>query len=362
MTYLLVSAVVILLSLGIVYFRSGNRMGVLVLPVGRHRRLKIHMESMLWLTIATVCILFGGLRYYVGTDYESYIDIFNQIHGNSTRYTFSVESGYILLNRLVGLVTANPQAIMIVTSAIIVVFYLARIQASSAFIPFSVYVFFSLFTSSFNTIRQGIAIAICVFALEEIRSKRWGRSAALFLVAMLFHKTSMFMLAVYILCRCTYSIAGYGIISAGMGLLFLARGRLYTLLLDVFYTNYQGLSTYSDTPNISLSPVQVFQCTMYLALCVIYYKPLLKKHPGNILYVNLSFVFLLCCLLGTWLPLWERMVLYLQAPFLLVIPEVISCEENKWVRRFYYFMIWGSMFFYWVLALRGMGYQTVFGR
>lgn len=316
-------------------------------------------QLILFTIIAVILICFGGLRYYVGTDFGSYAKLFLNIR-NDPNYQTEIDFGYVLLNKVIARFTGNPTFLMLTTGSIIVFFYLTRIAFSSKFIPFSVFVAFNLYASSFNLIRQGIAISICFFALEYARNKSWFKFIIFILLAAVFHKTALFFIPICLLFRRKYPVQIYLSVAVAFLAIMLFREQVFHFLLSVFYPVYldpqYGIS-YDG--NIHVSSVQAFLCAFYTVLCIVYYKPFINANSGNILYVNICVMYLFATLFLSWVPSWDRMQQYFQCAVILIAPEIIACEKNRKTRILYYIAIWGTMLIFWIYGAGGRYYESI---
>ncbi|MDL2225197.1 EpsG family protein [Eubacteriales bacterium OttesenSCG-928-M02] len=324
--------------------------GYLEIPVTKAKNLRIRADWILWIVLVLSCILLGGLRYNVGTDYTEYVKVFERIVKNP-EYTNYMEEGYLSLNRLVATFTNDPVAIMFVTCSIIVFFAIYRIARSSKFVPLSLFMFFTFYLTTFNTIRQGLAVAICFFSMDFFKNDKWLQGFLSIALAMTFHKTAIIMLVVFVSMRVHYNWRFYFLAAVAFATLAFGGMRLVNPIIQVFYKDYalQDLTVADMFRNIS--PVQVALCGIYTVLANMYKKQMLQRSKGNILYINICIVYLLCNVFLTWLPEWNRLNDYFNILFALIIPEIISCEPNRKLRLLYYGVIWGSMGLFWFLPM-----------
>ena len=118
----------------------------LLFRIGKKTRLK----QILFVVICFLqCFLISAFRYRIGYDYAQYaIGFFKMVvHGFSDMTYEDWEIGYILLNKIVGLFTAQPGAIMVVTSAISLAgpAYLIAKYSKNAFVSVFCTLIFSFF-------------------------------------------------------------------------------------------------------------------------------------------------------------------------------------------------------------------------
>lgn len=144
--------------------------------------------------LVLVLIIFSAVRYYVGTDYRTYLSLHTAVDPTDALGSYAaspVEIGYTTLSILVRALIDSPYAIFWVTSILTVVPMYIAIKRSSLDLPFSIviYMLLAFYVSPFNMVRQGIAIALILLAhtfYEKNRAVYYTLSA----VAGLFHYTA----------------------------------------------------------------------------------------------------------------------------------------------------------------------------
>ena len=182
----------------IVLFSIINLMGFFIFGKGVSMR-----RNRLFLFASFIPIfLVQALRSYnVGSDSLTYYFAFISINSNSTGYIVDTwEPLYIVLNKLIGAFTNNPQWLFVVSSLLIdigvIIFIFNNLEdGKSAFWPVFFWFVCTCFFNSMNTLRQQIALSIVVNIYTILRKERTKRayiaSASLLVVGMLFHTMSI---------------------------------------------------------------------------------------------------------------------------------------------------------------------------
>lgn len=137
---------------------------------------------------------FCAFRYKVGFDYEGYINIYEDIYYDLISY---VEPGYFLLNK------------MFVPNHYGYLFVLAIMSFFSLFLLFQVFkhynillygifflITFQLLFMINNQVRQGLSLAIFMYAIQYIETKRYLKYVISILIAAMFHTTALILLFV----------------------------------------------------------------------------------------------------------------------------------------------------------------------
>ena len=361
-SYLLAIGFLVLMGYGIQISRWKNLGGHLLTAKGIYR---LSIEPVFWFAIFLTLLLFGGLRYYVGTDFESYYTIFRDIceDWDDLRYQ-GTEAGFVWLNRWISLFTDNPQWIIFIANGIISFFCTAALIKESKFVPFSIYIIFTtIYYQSFNLVRQGMACSIVLLAFVYAKERKWLRCYGLILFAALFHRTALIMLPIMFLMQFQYVHALYFVFFALASLGIFLQDQITALLLRIYPSAMAATDAYLYEES---SPLQIAMCLIYAVLCLLYYRKLLDKDKGNVLYVNFSVLLLGLYAFFYWIPMWGRIQLYFIGFYSLIVPEVISCEESRMMRILYYAVIWGILLFFFIVPnLNSSGlwpYQTIFSQ
>lgn len=361
-SYLLAIAVLVLLGYGVQTARWKNWSGYFL---GKYRTFTLSAAAVFWVGIFLVLALFGGLRYYVGTDFESYYQIFLDTceDWEDVRYN-GTERGFVWMNRLLSLFTEEPQWIIFLANAFVSFFCTWALIKESRFVPFSLYlVFTTLYYQSFNLVRQGMACAVVLLAFAYAKERKWLRCYGLVLFAALFHRTALLVLPVMVLVRFRYPHALYFVFFALASLGIFLKEQVIALLLRIYPSAVTASEAYLYE---EFSPVQTILCLIYVALCLLYEQKLLEKDRGNIVYLNMSILLLGMYAFFYWIPMWGRLQLYFIGLYSLIVPEVIACEDSRLLRILYYVVIWGILLFFFIVpnwsSVGVWPYQTIFAR
>ena len=127
--------------------------------------------------IALTCLM-GFRSTVVGVDTYAYSTYFTKIaQSNDPGYYMNVVSSapvYSAYNKLVGIVSDDPQVLIFVTSFIICVGTLYFIRTFSANEPLSIFLFVALYfyLDCFNGMRQGLAMALLLAAFTMVYLKK----------------------------------------------------------------------------------------------------------------------------------------------------------------------------------------------
>lgn len=137
-----------------------------------------------------VCFLLlfipAALRFGIGTDYKSYVDIFN---GISTGEKISIEIGWIWLNLLVYKLGLNVQWIFII-SGFVTYILLLKTDKKDFFIALIIY-FMTLYLPSYNITRNCISISMFWYGFVCLTKEQKWQGLVVVLLSGLFHTSAV---------------------------------------------------------------------------------------------------------------------------------------------------------------------------
>lgn len=186
--YIFLIAFVLLLAL--IVFSSGDT----------PKKRKIYLSICFW-----PVFLIPALRHpSIGVDTQAYQGIFIDVLNNfGAERQFNQEYGFILFNRLVSLISEEPQAIIIATSFVIALGLILFIYFNSENVWLSLFLFITMyyFYFSMNGIRQFMAIMIVANAYYFARKQKFIPFIMMILFASTFHTTALIGIVLYFINR-----------------------------------------------------------------------------------------------------------------------------------------------------------------
>ena len=165
---------------------------------------RFFMSFSFLMTILPLILLSGFRSVGVGTDSYTYVNIFESIKGLHTLNeviwnNIPVEVGYIILNKVASYFSGNYISLFLMVSIVIIPIYIFVIVKKAPYPIFSffIFLFMGVFTSHFNIVRQGIALAIFFIAIFTIFEKKIFLFLLLIFVGSLFHKSIIITIPFY---------------------------------------------------------------------------------------------------------------------------------------------------------------------
>ncbi|MCZ6111939.1 EpsG family protein [Campylobacter ureolyticus] len=137
---------------------------------------------LIFLSFITIFIP-SAIRYDIGTDYGSYIEIYNNLEEHEY-----IEKGFYYLNKILLSINADSQLVIIISSFIY--FYICYISYPKKNRWLIHFVFVLIFWfPSFNIIRQTIAIAFSFMAIYKFFDKKYLQFITIIFLGSLFHQS-----------------------------------------------------------------------------------------------------------------------------------------------------------------------------
>ncbi len=174
---------------------------------GTRRRLNptVVSELCFWGAVA-IMVVFSASRRGVGTDYELYSRILEQLDPSlpwlSQLQTAAQDPGFVLLS-LISLTITDSPVLLMTMSAILTIVPISLVLRHSR-VPlaaaFALFFFSSLYLFPLNLVRQGIAVALNFYAWKYLDSHR-GRFWLLNLLAATFHLSALLAAVVQYVAR-----------------------------------------------------------------------------------------------------------------------------------------------------------------
>jgi hypothetical protein len=143
-------------------------------------------------------LIFGGLRYNVGADWESYKRIFNEARFDNI-FEIGIEPFFNLLIIAIKFIDLNYLWLVFITFTIATAlkFQILFKYSNSFFAALLVYFPIQFMAYDINGIRQGLAIGILFCSIDSILKKKLWTFLAIVVVAMCFHYSAVIFLPFY---------------------------------------------------------------------------------------------------------------------------------------------------------------------
>ncbi|EIW14413.1 polysaccharide polymerase [Lactiplantibacillus pentosus KCA1] len=320
-------------------------------------------SMLLWLS-AVPFLLIAALRYRVGTDYTTYVEIQIPQLLRGVDYRLKYEYLYQALIKF-GMAVGGYQVVFFLTHLVLLFFVWKSFKNLSTdyFISIFIFMFGCYFNLSLNIMRQFIAMAVFLFAIKYIVQKQPIRYFGTMIVGFLFHKTAAIFLPLYLLGKIKIKERVSLILVLVIGVF---SSQIRQLL--VWITNVTGIyASYFDS-RYDVSDQQWNLILFNLAILIVYsymHRFLNGKTPeyvydrtiitpeneeifNNVLY-NLQVVAALAAVLSSVIPNSTRIIFMFSIGQILYIPYLLQRVKDVKTRNWISF---GLMLMYIVIFAR----------
>lgn len=315
----------------------------------------------------TIPILVCGLRYYVGTDFENYQIWFFQYLNAPISFS-DKDFGFGIMIKTIQLFTQSPQILFIVSAVIINVFIMLFIKENTDFYDLGYFLFIALYFyySSFNIMRQWIAMSIFLYALKFAYDRKIIKYLLCIAIASIFHKTALLTIPIYFIFQMKINIKNLAILICGLLVVVWQFENIITFIGSVLNMNITKYLLYFDNTTSTGSNGYAYVIIVLLLLCIIAftYKKYIKENEQGKNQILILILAGIISLAGTNSMIFGRLQLYFIPIIIVVIPNILKLIPQR-QRRVAYFLIviLGMLYMYRSLLINGgepLPYQSIF--
>lgn len=278
------------------------------------------------------------LGYYKNT---GYLQSFESLSGMSwdkilrLKEYFNYERGYIVLNKIIGTISAEKQFFIASMALITLIpYYLVfSWKSKDCFLSYIIIMGTSIFLMLFSGIRQSIAVGLCFLLLGLIQSRKPIPFVIGVLLASLFHKTATIFLLAYPVYHLRISRTGRLLSILLYVPVFVFKNNLVWALSSLYKENV----TIVETGAWLLAALYI---GIYIVLLVFSCKS--EETAG---YANLFYLATIIQILGGSYGPAGRMALYFLPVLALVIPAMVE-EELNYRNKQIIFIAFASFFIF----------------
>lgn len=313
-----------------------------------YRNKKINSRILVKVSFTSMALLLALRASSVGEDTKHFIDVFNYsqnipwnkavFSGLDVAYatvynaTLKVESGFIILNKIIGLFTRNGQWFLAIVSFITCFLFGKFVIDNSEDVFFSTYIFLceSLFMSSFNLMRQMLALSIAVqsYTLMKKKKTKWALLTILF--ASCFHRSVIVWAFLILLMKVKNKKKAIKYATVGLASMSFLM-PIFQKLVVVLVPRYQSYFT-TNYWESSVGKIAILWM-VEIAICALLYKNRIDDDNyipviSNILYLGFEFM-------GLNMTSLSRVAMNFRALLLLLFPqaEVLFNDNSKRIYR-----------------------------
>lgn len=348
---------ILLINLFIVYISSFfARLNI------RERALEVDYKKynkiFILLAISSLVIV-SGFRYKSGTDFHTYIDIFNiTLNSPNIDLKNSSDVAFTVFCKLLSRISSDPQIMFLgaaILTNILIVWILAKYSKRFE-LSMWLYITTFVYYSTFNGVRQWMSAAIIFTGTQYLINVRsFKKYLLIVLFASLFHASALVMIPVYFIINSkTFSIRNLFLILGFMFAVF-AYGTFIPVLGKILeVTQYAHYIEVFNTDMNGIHPLRLAVYFVPVFIFCLYYKTLNSKNEISIdRLVNLCIIGFLVMFMALRQVFFARLIFYFDLYYLLLIPKIVDIGDKKIRRLFYYTIAIAYFVFSYSLLITG---------
>lgn len=187
----------------------------------------------------------------VGIDVQAYKYYFQSISelGWDRIFSYNLEAGYILLNKIISVFTQNYNIFLAVVAAICVypIYLVYKQNIENAGISIVIFINMSMFVMMFSGLRQSIAIALGMLAFICVQKKRWILFILITAIAITFHQSAFMILFMYPAYYYHLTKKSLYFIIPTIIITLIFNKEIFYLLLQILPQKYNDISLIGET-------------------------------------------------------------------------------------------------------------------
>ncbi|MDR3365995.1 MAG: EpsG family protein [Prevotellaceae bacterium] len=296
----------------------------------------------LW-SLFVLLLFFSGFRWDVGIDWKSYVNSM-QNEALLEHYEFG---NLLIRNLLHSYGYVDGRYWLWVMALLTLFFFFYSIKQYSVNPAYSAILFICLgpYWDSLNGVRQFLSIALFAYSWQFLIHKQFIRYAITILVASCFHFSALMLLPIYFMARIKFRkkvLINLFMLTIPLSF-FLPSVLSQIASLFSRYEVYATSKFIQSNPNV-LSNLRCIFPTILFIVCMVLYDKLKEK---NIVFLNLSLIYIFLTMLFPNISLMIRIGFYFQVAFIFLIPLINQCVSRMNGQLFNVFVIcYGSAFIF----------------
>ena len=335
-----------------------------------HNRISILIFTVITLSIP---IIISSIRYGVGTDFFTYEALYRRYCDIPFMQIFSadIEIGFVLIAKI-AYIFNNKQIVFAIYAILTVVFIwlgiLNKKEKISISLCFFLYLFLN-FTSSFNGIRQALAVAIVAYSYKYLCNRKFLKFLIFNIIASMFHTTALFFIPFYFIFQKNANKKINICIKTFVILLLMILIVNFENIFK-FITSYNIFDKYSNYINYEneTNNLIIFVKIFILCFISIYKNKIVKYDKDNDTYYFLLIIDVMLTILGFQSPYLKRITTYFSISTIFLLPSIPKVIENKKEKQLITLGIMGYALAMFIITAYILGhsdvipYNTIFNR
>lgn len=309
-----------------------------------------HNKKIFLLLSFFIPMIIGGLRYNVGTDYMNYLKFY--INNQKIDFGFNLFS---IITRIIG----NSKCLFFLYNFFTLLFiFLGFNNLKRNYRTFSYFLFLFLFyTTSFNAIRQMLAVSIVFYSYKYIIKSNPLKYILFIIFSSLFHNSSLLFLPVYPIINNNSKTIKYIAILILLILVYNYESLLSFLTNINLFQHYELYSKYTD--RIAFNNYSFYFELIILFIILINRKRMVIANESNQKLIYIYIFGIIFMISGFINPYVKRISNYFLISSILLLPYIPTLSNSNKKKVFYYLLIIGYVITKFIITTFVLGQSNI---
>lgn len=297
----------------------------------------------------------------IGTDYKTYYLIISSLQNVkfndfvNIANDYYIEAGFVFFSKLLLIIFNNPLFVFFVWYFIIIagIVFFARQYDENPFFSLYLFVTFSLFNQSLNTMRQFIAASIILFSLCCLKKNMYIKCGILMIIAISIHYSAIFGVLFLIVSKIKKDVSSLCLVTVIMSFFISLMGMPFVQ----YVVNVAGYGRYLSKELSSESGVGIIMNLLFFGLFFFFRKQFRNNLNYNLWIFACAITLSLNFFIDD-LGMISRMMIYSKIFYLASLQDFICSFDNIQNRRVIKYLMLILFFVYYCVSVSGTCFQT----
>ena len=302
-------------------------------------------------------------------DYVGYEDIYNRYLNFSLSDIFTgrvssyPEIGYVIFQYIVKTLFGNPLFIFVFSTILILVSHMNEINRNfpSHLLPLIIFVEMGNYYTSFNVMRQIMAVSIVIWSIRYIEQRKFIKYVIVIMIAATFHTSAIFMLPMYFLLNLRFGKAGVLVVIGGTAVVMIFLPQIVTLISKFYWDWYdiEGLLSSGYSYKNVVGPAFLSLVPIIKHLC-----SSKKEDDRRNIWLNGTYIYLALSILGLRVAMVSRIAMFFSIfatlAFTQAIYDIREKLSDSQKRSIFTIGVIGLVLLYGFVVKEGSGYDPYY--
>lgn len=267
-------------------------------------------------------------------DYVGYEDIYNRYLNFSISDIFTgrvssyPEIGYVIFQYVIKTIFGSPLFIFVFSTILILVSHMGEIHRNfpNHLLPLIIFVEMGNYYTSFNVMRQIMAVAIVIWGIRYIEQRKFIKYAIVIIIAATFHTSAIFMLPMYFLLNLRLGKLGVLVFIGGTAVVMIFLPQIVTLISKFYWDWYDIDGLLSSGYGYKNIVGPAFLSVIPISLHLLGDKNTDDRHN---IWINGTYVYLALTILGLRVSMVSRIAMFFSIFAILAFTKAIYDIREK---------------------------------